>query len=260
MKMALENIDKIKLFAFDLDGTLYMGENIVSGAVALIDYLREKHQVVFFTNNSVKTESEVHRKLNRLGIKCELNEVYTSSSITAHYLNESGIDNLYVIGSDGFRNELEDKGLHIVDNDSADNLVVGLDFDINYTKIANALTVLLNGGKFIVCNEDRSYPVGENKHMPGCGAMVGSIIASAGKRPDFVVGKPNTYILSNISKAFGVKNHEIMVVGDSYESDIRMAINYNSKAILIGSNDNAANGNVLVMEDLHKILSFIKEH
>ena len=96
--------------------------------------------------------------------------------------------------------------------------------------------------------------------MPGCGAMVGSIIASADKRPDFVVGKPNTYILSNISKAFGVKNHEIMVVGDSYESDIRMAINYNSKAILIGSNDNAANGNVLIMEDLHKILSFIKEH
>jgi HAD superfamily hydrolase (TIGR01450 family) len=255
----LENVDKIKLFAFDLDGTLYMGENIITGAVELIDYLREEYRVVFFTNNSVKTGSEVHGKLNRLGIKCELDEVYTSSSVTAYYLNESGIDNLYVIGSDGFRNELEDKGLRIVDNDSAENLVVGLDFHFNYTKIANALTVLLNGGRFIVCNEDRSYPVGENRYMPACGAMVGSIIASADKRPDFVVGKPNTYILSKISKAFAVENHEIMVVGDSYESDITMAINYNSKAILIGSNDNAATGNVLVMEDLHKILSYIKE-
>mgnify|MGYP003963140723 FL=1 len=257
--MALKNVDKIKLFAFDLDGTLYMGENIVSGAVALIDYLREEYLVVFFTNNSIKTRLEVHDKLNRLGIECKVNEVYASSYATALYLTESGIDNLYVIGSDGFRSELEGDGLRIVDNESAENLVIGLDLDFNYNKIAIALTVLLNGGKFVVCNEDRSYPVGENRYMPACGAMVGSIIASADKRPDFVVGKPNTYILSKISKAFAVENHEIMVVGDSYESDITMAINYNSKAILIGSNDNAATGNVLVMEDLHKILSYIKE-
>ena len=52
--MALKNVDKIKLFAFDLDGTLYMGENIVSGAVALIDYLREEYLVVFFTMIVIK--------------------------------------------------------------------------------------------------------------------------------------------------------------------------------------------------------------
>ena len=253
-----EIFDKIKLFAFDLDGTLYMGENTVAGAVELIDYLREKYLVAFFTNNSSKTGREVYEKLNRLGIKCKLDEVYTSSSATALYLNEIGIDNLYVIGSDSFRSELEDNGLRIIDNDSAKNLVVGFDFDFNYKKIAIALSVLLKGGKFIVCNEDGSFPVGENRYMPGCGAMVGAISVSADKRPDFIVGKPNTYILSKIAEAYGVKHHEIVVVGDSYESDIMMALNYKSKAILINSEGNVTNENVLVMENLHKLLRYIR--
>jgi HAD superfamily hydrolase (TIGR01450 family) len=251
---------KIKLFAFDLDGTLYIGENTVPGAVKLIDYLREKYEVVFFTNNSSKTGTQVHEKLNRLGVDCKPDEVYASSSATALYLNESGIDNLYVIGSDGFRSELEGCGLQIVDNDSADNLVVGFDSDFSYKKIATALSVLLKGGKFIACNEDSSFPVGENIFMPACGAMVGAIAASVEKRPDFIVGKPNTYILSKIAKTYGVEHHEIIVVGDSYESDIMMALNYQSKAILVNPKENSSNENVLVMKNLHNTLGYLKEH
>ena len=250
---------KIKLFAFDLDGTLYIGDNKVAGAVELIDYLRKKYKIVFFTNNSSKTDREVQEKLNRLGFECNLDEVYTSSSAAAQYMKELSIDNLYVIGSDGFRSEIEGNGLRIVDNDSAENLVVGLDYDFNYKKIATALSVLLKGGKFIVCNEDASFPVGQNKYMPACGAMVGAIAASANKKPDFIVGKPHTYILSIIATTYGVVRDEIIVVGDSYESDIMMALNYNCKSILISSKDNVANGNVLIMNDINKILSYIKE-
>jgi HAD superfamily hydrolase (TIGR01450 family) len=250
-------IEKIRLFAFDLDGTLYVGENMVAGAVDLICYLRKKCQVVFFTNNSSKTVSQVHKKLNGMGIECKLNEVYTSSSATANYLKESGIDNVYVVGSQGFRDELKNYGLRIVDDDSAQNLVVGLDFDFNYNKVATALSILLNGGKFIVCNEDRFFPVGENKLLPGCGAMVGAIAAAANKRPDFIVGKPNTYILSKISEVFNVRHDEIVVVGDSYESDIKMALNYNSKAILIDLKGVIVDENVIIMKNLNNIINYV---
>lgn len=250
--------EKIKLIAFDLDGTLYVGENAVAGAVDLIYYLRQKCQVVFFTNNSSKTVAQVHEKLNRLGIECKLDEVYTSSSATANYLKESGIDNIYVVGSQGFRDEINNCGLRIVDDDSAENLVVGLDFDFNYNKAAVALSVLLNGGKFIACNEDRFFPAGENKFLPGCGAMVGAISAAADKRPDFIVGKPNTYILSKISDVFNVKHDEIVVVGDSYESDIRMALNYNSKAILINLNSVIVDEDVMIMKDLNNMIDHLR--
>ena len=256
----LEISEKIKLFAFDLDGTIYFGEEVAPDAHELIDYLREKYKIAFFSNNSSQTGSGVHEKLNNMKIECSRDAVYTSSTATASYLKETGIDNIYVIGSNSFRNEIESNGLRIVDNNSAENLVVGLDLDFNYNKIENALSVIFNGGKFIACNEDKFFPVGKNRYLPGCGAMVGAIVSSTNKRPDFVVGKPNTYILSKIAKAFEVKNYEILVVGDSYESDIQMAINFNSKGILVNSNSINKNNNMLVMENVNKLLSYIKEN
>ena len=124
--------EKIKLFAIDLDGTLYFGKNVAPGANELIEYLREKYKIAFFTNNSSQNDNEVLEKLNGMGIKCSNDEIHTSSTATVSYLKESGIDNIYVIGSDSFRTELESNGLRIVDNSSADNLVVGLDTEFNY--------------------------------------------------------------------------------------------------------------------------------
>lgn len=256
--------EKIVLFAIDLDGTLYFGKNIAPGANEFIRYLREKYKIAFFTNNSSQNNNEVLDKLNGMGIECSSDEIHTSATATVSYLKESGLDNIYAIGSDSFRDELKSNGFRIVDNASADNLVVGLDTEFNYHKISNALLILLNGGKFIVCNEDSSFPVGQNRYMPGCGAIVGAIASSANKKPDYIVGKPNTYMLSKISRANKVKNYEIVVVGDSIESDIQMALNYNCKGVLINSNsfnhNDNVNDNVIVKENLNKLLSYMREN
>jgi len=249
---------KIKLFAFDLDGTIYVGENLLPGAAALITYLKEKYKVIFFTNNSSKTRKEILQKLNRLGIDCALADIFTSSSAAAIYLKENRIGNIYVIGSKSFSRELKNKGCKIVDKKFAKNLVVGLDIDFNYDKIAAALSILSRGGKFIACNEDSFFPMGKKNFLPGCGAMVGAISAAVGKKPDCVVGKPNTYMLSKIAQAFRVKNNEIVVVGDSYESDCAMALNYKSKAVLIGRAKVVANKNIVTMGGLQELLQCIR--
>ena len=253
----LEISKKIKLFAFDLDGTLYLGENLIEGAIELISFLKKNIKVVFFTNNSTKTRKEVFCKLNSFGLECDLNDVFTSSHATAKYLSESDIKNVFVIGSKGLRSEVLDKEISIVDNDSAENLVVGLDFDFTYKKIETAMSILFNNGKFIVCNEDRFFPVEGNRYMPACGAMVGAISKASNKDPDFIVGKPNTYILSKIQETYRTKHHEIVVVGDSYDSDIKMAENNKSKAILV-NNKIKKNGDFVFMENLFKTLNYLK--
>ncbi len=256
-----EFFSNIKLIAFDLDGTLYVGEKIIPGAVELVSYLRGRYQVVFFTNNSSKTASQIHDILNGLGIECTLEEVYASSSATAVYLREFGIDNLYVVGSPGLNCEIKSNGLNILDADSAENLVVGLDPDFSYKKLANALNVLLKDGKYIVCNEDGSFPSGEKKYLPGCGAIVSAISAAANKKPDFMVGKPNTYMLAKISEKYDVDNSEIIVVGDSYKSDILMALNFSCKAVLVSDycNDSPINDDrILVVENLQEFIHFMR--
>lgn len=239
-----------RLYAFDLDGTLYLGEEAIAGAVDLVAGLRGDYRIAFFTNNSSKTDRQVREKLERLGFEPRPEEVYTSASAAARYLKTEGIDEVFVVGADGLRREIEKAGVSEAGEGRAQNLVVGIDPDFSYRKIAAALAVLLRGGRFVACNEDARFPVGGGAWLPGCGAMVGAIAAASGRRPDFVAGKPNTHLLAIIAGAFGVEAGEIVVVGDSYESDIAMALGYGSKAVLIGTPRGVPAGDLLVVEDL----------
>ena len=252
-------LSNIKLFVLDLDGILCIGNNIIPNAVELVSYLRKNYKVVFFSNTSGKTSFQVCEKLNRLGINCIKEEVFTASSSTALYLKENNIDNVFVIGSNDFKDEIKSQGISIIQNALADNLVVGLDTKFNYRKIDIALSILLKGGKFIVCNEDRYYPIENYKYLPGCGAMVGSISSIANRKPDFIVGKPNIYVLEKISEMYKITNKEMVVVGDSYESDIQMALNYNCKSIFINE-DGYKSKDIISLKNLSEMLFFLKNN
>lgn len=248
-----------KLFAFDLDGTLLLGEDAVPGAVELVSRLRKSRRVAFFTNNSSKTDREVHEKLRRLGFEARPEEVHTSCSAAARQLREQGLDDVYVVGSDGLRRAVVKAGLRVVEEGVAKNLLVGIDHDFGYRKIAAALSVLLRGGRFVACNEDARYPAGDGAYLPGCGAMVGAIAAAAGRRPDFVAGKPNTFMLAVIAGDCGAGPREIVVVGDSAESDVAMAMRHGSKAVLIDPVRNDDAGDLLVVRDLRGLRDAIGE-
>jgi HAD superfamily hydrolase (TIGR01450 family) len=253
----LDYINGIKLFAFDLDGTLYTAEKAMYGAIDVVKYLQTCSRVVYFTNNSSKTVNEIHKKLNKLGFLTNFKNIYTSSSAAADYLRAVRINNVFVIGSKGLKEELLKADINISQNEKAKNLLVGLDFDFNYDKIAIALNILRNGGKFVACNEDRSFPVENDRLLPGCGAMVGAISAVSGRKPDFIIGKPNTYILEQIARDYGVNRKQVIVVGDSFESDIRMALNFGCRSILIG-NKKINNSKVKVIKKIGQLKQIIR--
>ncbi|MBF0436865.1 MAG: HAD-IIA family hydrolase [Magnetococcales bacterium] len=220
-----------RLFAFDLDGTLYCGAQVVAGALETVALLQEQFRVVYFTNNSTRSRKAIHAKLQQMGFVCSQSEVYTSAYFTARYLQRTGMERVYVIGSRELTEEIEEQGVECTVESRADALVVGLDVTFNYQKIADGLTVLRRGGRFVACNEDCSYPVEDGRIMPGCGAMVGSLRGASGREPDVVIGKPNTYMLREMVCDQDLAIHQVAVVGDSLESDVRMALNVACPAV-----------------------------
>ena len=225
----------MKLFIFDLDGTLYLNSFASKEVINLIYYLQKKYLVIFFTNASGNSLIQVQERLLKLGFNCEIDHIYTSSYMTALYLRENNISDVFVIGTTNFLNEISSFGISIIQNSSAKNLVVGLDNKFTYSTLSIALHILLNNkdGKFICCNEDKNFPVNKNILLPGCGAIVGAISACSGRKPDYVVGKPNTYTLQKIVEKYNISKDEIIVVGDSLESDIQMAKNFGCKFLLV---------------------------
>lgn len=221
---------------FDLDGTIYNGNELAPFSLEIINELEiNEFEIIFFTNNSTKTRLEIVHKLEKLGIKTELDRVYTSSYATAKYLFSNKISKVFLIGSIGFREELDNFSIEIVDSSDVQAVVVGLDMEFNYYKISRALEAINNGAKLIVCNRDKNYPIENNVLRPGCNAMVNSILGSSDNKVDvdYLVGKPNVYLLENICNDWKLDKNFIYIVGDNEESDIAMANKYGCKSFLV---------------------------
>jgi len=224
---------QIKVIAFDLDGTLYLGNEAVEGAVETLAALEKSGlDIVYFTNNSAKTNRQIEIKLCSLGFNATERNTYTASYACSRYLEREGIDEVYLIGSDDFGNDLKHRGIKIVEPEQARAVVVGLDLGLTYERIAGALHAIRKGARLVVANLDASYPIECGQRLPGCGAMVGAVVGATGHEPDFIAGKPNTYMLELLCTDLGVGPDEICVVGDSIESDIEMAKRFRCTSIL----------------------------
>lgn len=224
----------VKAVLFDLDGTIYYGSKIISGANEVINHCKEVGKQVFFlTNNSTKTRRQIYEKLVGMGVACEYDEVITSGYIATLYAQKENMRNIYICGSDNLITEFEKVGVKSANEDEAENLLIGYDPEFDYDKLTKALKVALRAKKIIACNKERSYKGEDAKVMPGCGGMVAPIEWCANRKADYVVGKPNKLMLDIFCEMHGYTEQEILMVGDTYESDILMANKKGCPSVLI---------------------------
>jgi len=219
LKQALRNISLIIL---DMDGVVYLGNKPLEGAARAVAFLRGSgKKVVFLTNNSESPRSFYVRKLRSMGIAAGEENVITSGQVAADYIR--GRDpqaKVFVIGGPGLVEEIRRAALKLVGPEEADYLVVGIDRELTYQKLADGLRALLAGAKFIATNPDRVYPT-EKGLLPGAGAIVAALERCSGRKPDVVIGKPSPQIIRFVLRAFGAKPKETAIVGDQIETDVK---------------------------------------
>ena len=230
------NLSKYKIVIFDLDGTIYYGDKIIDGAKKVIKYFREKGiKVYFVSNNSVKKRIQIYDKLINMGIECDVKEVINSGLASSFIINKVGLKKIYVFGSENLKEELIENKVDITENvNKAENLIIGYNPKFNYENLTDAVNVALIANKIIVCNEDKLFPGNNGKLMPGCGAMVAPILFCSDRKEDYFIGKPNTLMINMVAAQNKVNIQDILVIGDNYETDIKMAIEANCDSIYIG--------------------------
>ncbi|AKM77838.1 MAG: HAD-superfamily hydrolase, subfamily IIA [Candidatus Wolfebacteria bacterium GW2011_GWE1_48_7] len=250
----------IDSIVFDLDGTLYLGEKVVEGAIETIAALEaEGYRIFYLTNNSGKMRKQIVDKLNNLGFPAHSGNTYCIARGISHYLVEEEIGPIYLIGTNDLRRELMSNEIVIKEDPGVSAVVVGIDPAFSYQKIAMALDAIDGGAKLIVANGDSSYPIENNRRLPGCGALVAAIVNATGHAPDVHVGKPNTYMLELLCREHGLSPERICVVGDMPESDIRMANNFNCQSILFDPGGNFSDFSNMKARALNEIISLLKK-
>ncbi len=234
-----EEITKIKLFLFDMDGTLYLGNQLYDFTKELLETIKKQgKRYLFMTNNSSKSVSDYINKLKKLGIESTYEDFITSSQATAMYLKDTcPNEKLYVCGTESLKEELRQNGFIVTENtDEVDCIVMGNDTELTFKKLEDISYMLSTRAlRYIATNPDYVCPT-EYGSVPDCGSVCDMIFNATGKRPIFI-GKPEPAMPQIAMKMTGYDRQETAVVGDRIYTDIKSGINAGCKTILVMSGE-----------------------
>ena len=230
-------LENIELFLLDMDGTLYLGDEVIDGAIDFVHRIAATHRrYMYLTNNSSRAGSDYIDRLRGLGFPCGEGDVFTSGMATAMYLNERHAgEGVFLVGTRAFARELSEAGVRLTDED-ADVVVAGFDTELDYRKAARAVHFLRRGAKFIAANPDWVCPMPGGEALPDCGSICAMLSAASGAEPVYI-GKPNRNMVDIISKMTGVPNSAIACVGDRLYTDIAVAKNAGALGICVLSGE-----------------------
>ena len=221
-----------KGYLIDLDGTMYRGEERIEEASDFIKALQERNlPYLFVTNNSTRKPEQVADKLVQFDIPAAPEQVFTTSMATANFIYERKQNaSVYMIGEEGLRDALVEKGFTLADS-NPDFVVVGLDREVTYEKLAKACLAVRNGATFISTNGDIAIPT-ERGLLPGNGSLTSVVTVSTTVNPIFI-GKPESIIMEQALKVLGTTKEETLMVGDNYDTDILAGMNAGMDTLLV---------------------------
>lgn len=216
-------------FIFDLDGTVYRGEELIPGARETIETLRASgKRVVFLSNKPIQTRDDYAAKLTKLGIPTAVDDIINSSFVMARYLEEHAPGcHAYIIGEPPLINELRHAGIEVVedpvnpDKPRIDYVVIAFDRTFTYAKLNSALQAVKSGARMVATNADRTCPVGDGE-IPDAAGMIGAVEGVTGRKVELVVGKPNRIMLDIALEHLGIERSQCLMVGDRLETDVLM--------------------------------------
>jgi NagD protein len=219
-------------FVVDMDGVIYHGQRVITGAIEFVDRLRAGgHKFLFLTNNSQWTPRDLRHRLEQRGITVDDSAFHTSALATADFLlQQKPGGTAYVIGGAGLTNALYGVGYTLTEH-QPDYVVVGDTRSYDYEKIERATRLILGGARFIATNLDLTGP-SEEGIQPACGALVAPIELATGRKPYFI-GKPNPLMMRTALRKLGVHSADAFMVGDRMDTDILAGTEAGMRTILV---------------------------
>lgn len=228
-----------KLFIFDMDGTIYLGNQPFDFAIRFIKHLRENgKKVLFFTNNASHTDAFYLKKLDRLGFSPLDDEIMTSGDVTLEFLKRyrSG-KTVYLMGTDELTEEYRAAGIPLLrgDEEKADIVITSFDTSLTYAKLESACRFVRNGAEYLSTHPDFNCPT-ETGFIPDSGAIAALVTASTGKTPIYF-GKPYKETIEMIGEATGYSREEMCIFGDRLYTDIALGKRFGVTSVLVLSGE-----------------------
>ena len=228
-------------YVFDLDGTIYLGDQLLPGARRLVETLRDRgKKVAFLSNNPTRDPQMYAEKLTRLGIRTPPSEIVNTVVTMTRWLLQNHPDaTVFPIAEEPLKRSLTEAGIRTSERaEEIDLVVASYDRTFEYRKLQIAFDAIWYHGRarLVTTNPDRYCPFPGGRGEPDAAAIVAAIEACTGAKCEVNVGKPDPLMLETILEIMGLDARDCVMTGDRLYTDIRMALDAGmpSAAVLTG--------------------------
>ncbi|WP_306569064.1 HAD-IIA family hydrolase [Faecalispora jeddahensis] len=232
-------LSRIRCFALDMDGTVYLGSRWIDGAREFLHRIEETgRRFCFLTNNSSKNARCYFEKLADMGLPIQPQQLVTSGHATVAYLKKHHPGKkVFLLGNPQLCEEFISLGIPL-EEDHPDLVVTAFDTSLTYAKMCRVCDLVRAGLPYLSTHPDLNCPT-ETGFVPDSGAIHAFIHASAGRWPDEIIGKPNRAIIDFTLEQTGSLPEETAMVGDRLYTDIAAGVNNGLTGILVLSGEAA---------------------
>lgn len=224
--------EKVKYYVADLDGTVYLSDDLIDGAKEFFDLVVENGKDFYFlTNNSSNNSKVCLDKLIKMNFPVPEEKIIVSTHVAINYIkkNYQG-KSVYLIGNDRLIYDFEKAQIPMT-QEQPDVVVLGLDDTLNYEKILKGCNYIINGAEFIVTHPDIKAPMG-GYYKPDAGSMMALFETCTGVKP-LIMGKPEVYTADYLTEFLNCKREEICMIGDSLAADIALGANHGMRTACV---------------------------
>ena len=228
-----------KFFLLDMDGTIYLDDNLFDGTLDFLDKVKKKGgKYLFVTNNSSKGVDAYVAKLKKIGINACEDDFLTSTDATILYLNNNYPGKkFYSMGTKSFTKQLADAGINVTVELSDDifGLIISNDTELTFKKLDDACKLLVRGVEYIATNPDWVCPTSYG-YVPDCGSFAQMLEHATGRKPLFI-GKPQPEMLLIAMEKHGYSKEDTVMIGDRVYTDIASGFNAGVDTIFVLSGE-----------------------
>ena len=229
-------LDGIEAVFLDLDGTIYLGSNLIEGALEFLQRCEDRGvKRYFLSNNSSRSVKQYVKKLHAFGIPAVEDDVLLSTHDLLAWLNSNSITQTWLIGTEGMREMLEERGIE-TRSEQPEYVVLGYDTEINYEKLSKASVFLHAGVPLVASHPDMVCPSPDGG-LPDVGAYLALLKTTTGVDPVHITGKPNAGMILHKINALGLDPARCAMVGDRLYTDLAMATRAGCVGVLVLSGE-----------------------
>jgi 4-nitrophenyl phosphatase len=230
-------------YVFDMDGTIYLGDELLPGAKRMVEELRDRGRAVrFLSNNPTKDPEQYVAKLEKLGLPTPIEEVVNTTVTMTQWLTENHPDAVvFPIGEDPLKRALTTAGFRLSDApEEIDVVVASYDRTFTYEKLQIAFDAIWfhKRAYLVATNPDRFCPFPGGRGEPDCAAIIAAVEACTGTKLVANVGKPNPVMLHAALTGLDVEVPDCVMVGDRLATDIQMGIDTGMVSVLVTTGEN----------------------